>query len=199
MAHKNSDDSEELHHLYEIVDKVDYDTFKYGISCGPKNIISTTIIILISIVNLIAQSGEKIQVKFTKHQVGSEIEVGLSFKNLTEKEIYISSDYHYGAYSEEDSVVIFDTEYYNSPRDWLLMPDFKLEYKKLSPKEEWTVKLSKKSNGIRKIYVSFNFIEVGEAINHEVVRNLRNGFITTKQLYESDLEENLEIVHLKLE
>ncbi len=35
MAHKNSDDSEELHHLYEIVDKVDYDTFKYGISCGP--------------------------------------------------------------------------------------------------------------------------------------------------------------------
>lgn len=35
MAHKNSDDSEEPHHLYEIVDKVDYDTFKYGISCGP--------------------------------------------------------------------------------------------------------------------------------------------------------------------
>lgn len=35
MAHKNSDDSEELHHLYEIVDKIDYDTFKYGISCGP--------------------------------------------------------------------------------------------------------------------------------------------------------------------
>lgn len=35
MAHKNSGDSEELHHLYEIVDKVDYDTFKYGISCGP--------------------------------------------------------------------------------------------------------------------------------------------------------------------
>ena len=24
MAHKNSDDSEELHHLYEIVDKIDY-------------------------------------------------------------------------------------------------------------------------------------------------------------------------------
>jgi hypothetical protein len=35
MAHKNSDDSEELHHLYEIVDKVDYDTFKYGISSDP--------------------------------------------------------------------------------------------------------------------------------------------------------------------
>ncbi len=34
MAHKNSDDSEELHHLYEIVDKVDHDIFKYGISCG---------------------------------------------------------------------------------------------------------------------------------------------------------------------
>lgn len=35
MPHKNSDDSEELHHLYEIVDKVDFDTFKYGISSGP--------------------------------------------------------------------------------------------------------------------------------------------------------------------
>ncbi|NUO01774.1 MAG: hypothetical protein HUU01_14305 [Saprospiraceae bacterium] len=164
-----------------------------------KNIISTTIIILISIINLIAQSEEKIQVKSTKHQVGAEIEVELSFKNLTEKEIYISSDYHYGGYSKEDSVFIFDTEYYNSPADWLLMPNLKLEYKKLSSKEEWIVKQSKKSNHIRKIYVSFNFIEVGEAINHEVVRNLRNGFITTKQLYESDLEKNLEIVNLKLE
>jgi hypothetical protein len=35
MAHKNSDDNEELHHLYEIVDKIDYDIFKYGISSGP--------------------------------------------------------------------------------------------------------------------------------------------------------------------
>lgn len=35
MAHRNSDDSDELHHLYEIVDKVDNDIFKYGISCGP--------------------------------------------------------------------------------------------------------------------------------------------------------------------
>jgi len=35
MPHKNSDDSEELHHLYEIVDKVDYDVFKYGISSDP--------------------------------------------------------------------------------------------------------------------------------------------------------------------
>lgn len=35
MAHKNSDESEDLHHLYEIVDKVDFDTFKYGISCDP--------------------------------------------------------------------------------------------------------------------------------------------------------------------
>lgn len=35
MAHKNSNDSEEPHHLYEIVDKLDYDTFKYGISSGP--------------------------------------------------------------------------------------------------------------------------------------------------------------------
>lgn len=35
MPHKNSDDSEELHHLYEIVDKINYDVFKYGISSGP--------------------------------------------------------------------------------------------------------------------------------------------------------------------
>ncbi|MDX2133708.1 MAG: hypothetical protein SFV52_02945 [Saprospiraceae bacterium] len=35
MLHRNSDDSEELHHLYEIVDKVDYDVFKYGISSDP--------------------------------------------------------------------------------------------------------------------------------------------------------------------
>jgi hypothetical protein len=35
MPHKNDDDSQELHHLYEIVDKVDYDIFKYGISSGP--------------------------------------------------------------------------------------------------------------------------------------------------------------------
>jgi hypothetical protein len=35
MPHKNADDSEELQHLYEIVDKIDYDTFKYGISSGP--------------------------------------------------------------------------------------------------------------------------------------------------------------------
>ncbi len=35
MAHKNRNDSEERHHLYEIVDKIDDDTFKYGISCEP--------------------------------------------------------------------------------------------------------------------------------------------------------------------
>jgi len=35
MSHRNSDESEAIHHLYEIVDKKDYDTFKYGISSGP--------------------------------------------------------------------------------------------------------------------------------------------------------------------
>lgn len=35
MAHRNRDDSKEPHHLYEIVDKIDNDTFKYGISSGP--------------------------------------------------------------------------------------------------------------------------------------------------------------------
>ena len=35
MAHKNSYQNEELHHLYEIIDRVDNDVFKYGISCKP--------------------------------------------------------------------------------------------------------------------------------------------------------------------
>jgi len=37
MAHRNADDSQEPHHLYEIVDKIDDDVFKYGISSGPIN------------------------------------------------------------------------------------------------------------------------------------------------------------------
>ncbi|MBX2927799.1 MAG: hypothetical protein KF852_08195 [Saprospiraceae bacterium] len=35
MGHKNLDDNEDLHHLYEIIDKKDISVFKYGISCGP--------------------------------------------------------------------------------------------------------------------------------------------------------------------
>lgn len=35
MAHRNSDDNDAPHHLYEIVDKTDNDVFKYGISCDP--------------------------------------------------------------------------------------------------------------------------------------------------------------------
>ncbi|MCF8245662.1 MAG: hypothetical protein K9J37_13765 [Saprospiraceae bacterium] len=35
MAHKNSYQNEEPHHLYEIIDRVDDDVFKYGISCKP--------------------------------------------------------------------------------------------------------------------------------------------------------------------
>ncbi len=31
--HKNSYQNEELHHLYEIVDRLDESVFKYGISC----------------------------------------------------------------------------------------------------------------------------------------------------------------------
>lgn len=56
MAHKNSDDSEELHHLYEIVDKVDNDTFKYGISSGPiskKDGMSKRMRVQLRLVNLI--------------------------------------------------------------------------------------------------------------------------------------------------
>ncbi len=35
MAHKNSNQNQDPHHLYEIVDKLNDDTFKYGISCEP--------------------------------------------------------------------------------------------------------------------------------------------------------------------
>lgn len=35
MAHRNSYENEEPHHLYEIIDRVDNDVFKYGISCKP--------------------------------------------------------------------------------------------------------------------------------------------------------------------
>lgn len=35
MAHRNSYENEEPHHLYEVIDRVDDDVFKYGISCKP--------------------------------------------------------------------------------------------------------------------------------------------------------------------
>jgi URI fold toxin 2 len=35
MAHRNSYNNEELHHLYVIIDRVDDGVFKYGISCKP--------------------------------------------------------------------------------------------------------------------------------------------------------------------
>lgn len=35
MPHKNSNKNNDPHHLYEIVDKVADDTFKFGISCDP--------------------------------------------------------------------------------------------------------------------------------------------------------------------
>lgn len=38
MAHKNSYENKELHHLYEIIDRgKDHDVFKYGICCKPIN------------------------------------------------------------------------------------------------------------------------------------------------------------------
>jgi len=33
MVHWNSYENEEPHHLYEIIDRVDNDVYKYGISC----------------------------------------------------------------------------------------------------------------------------------------------------------------------
>ena len=33
IPHKNSNLNQDLHHLYEIIDKIDGDTFKYGVSC----------------------------------------------------------------------------------------------------------------------------------------------------------------------
>jgi hypothetical protein len=36
MPHRNSYENEELHHLYEIIDRgKDNDVFKYGICCKP--------------------------------------------------------------------------------------------------------------------------------------------------------------------
>ena len=35
MAHRNSHSNQEPHHLYEIIDKIDNDVFKYGISSDP--------------------------------------------------------------------------------------------------------------------------------------------------------------------
>lgn len=35
MAHRNSHTNQEAHHLYEIIDKLDNDVFKYGISSDP--------------------------------------------------------------------------------------------------------------------------------------------------------------------
>jgi hypothetical protein len=35
MTHKNSYKNQDAHHLYEIIDRVDDDVFKYGISCKP--------------------------------------------------------------------------------------------------------------------------------------------------------------------
>ena len=34
-VHRNSDENDELHHIYVIIDKTDNSIFKYGISCGP--------------------------------------------------------------------------------------------------------------------------------------------------------------------
>lgn len=55
MAHRNSDDNDELHHLYEIVDKFDNDIFKYGISCDPigKDGMSKRMRVQLTFVNLI--------------------------------------------------------------------------------------------------------------------------------------------------
>ncbi len=55
MAHRNSDDNDELHHLYEIVDKLDNDIFKYGISCDPiaKDGMSKRMRVQLTFVNLI--------------------------------------------------------------------------------------------------------------------------------------------------
>ena len=35
MGHKNSSNNPLPHHLYQIIDKIDGDIFKYGISCEP--------------------------------------------------------------------------------------------------------------------------------------------------------------------
>jgi hypothetical protein len=55
MKHKNCDDNEDVHHLYEIIDKLDNSTFKYGISCEPigKDGLSKRMRIQVTALNLV--------------------------------------------------------------------------------------------------------------------------------------------------
>ncbi len=55
MAHRNSDNNDGPHHLYEIVDKVDNDIFKYGISSDPieKDGLSKRMRVQVRLANLI--------------------------------------------------------------------------------------------------------------------------------------------------
>ena len=164
-----------------------------------KKIIGAIVLTLISITNHQAQSNNKIDVNFTKQKRGENIEVEITFKNTDKHEIFISSDYSYGGYSENESIIIFDSEYYESPHDWLIMPNLELGYKKLFPNEEWKFKKSKKSNEIKVIYLDFNIIQIGKLNNEEIYQNLENGFITTEQLYSEKLEQHFEPIRMKLE
>ena len=164
-----------------------------------KNIIGAIALILISITNSLAQTNNKIEVSFTKQKRGENIEVEITFRNTDKHEIFISNDYSYGGYSEEKSIIIFDSEYYESPYDWLIMPNLELGYKKLLPNEEWKFKKSKKSNEIKIIYLEYNIIQIGKLNNEEIYQNLENGFITTEQLYSEKLEKHIEPIRMKLQ
>lgn len=55
MAHRNANDNADPHHLYEIIDKVDNDVFKYGISSDPidKDGLSKRIRVQVKLANLL--------------------------------------------------------------------------------------------------------------------------------------------------
>lgn len=164
-----------------------------------KKIIGVIVLTLIAITNNQAQSNNKIEVSLTKQKRGKNIEVEITFRNVTENEIFISSDYSYAGYSKDDSIIIFDSEYYENSIDWLIIPEWELAYKKLKPNRKWKIKKSKESNEIKVVYLDFNIIEIKDLNDTEIIKNLENGFITTSQLFSENLLKHFETIRMKIE
>jgi len=110
----------------------------------------------------------------------------------------MEGDYSYGGSSPEDSIALFDADYLVSPYDWLIMPDLELAYKQLNPDEEWTLSKSKKSSDIKKIYLTFHVVET-EGLKRKCLKNLRNGYLTTKQLFSEKMDKQIKHFSLKFE
>lgn len=153
----------------------------------------------IAINRLMNESDEfPISLQTSKTKLSDSINVKLFFKNTSTDVIFFSNDFSYGGYFSEDSLMLFDSEYYNMPMDWLIMPDMELSYHKLEPGEVWEYEKIKKSNSINVIYSDFNFIRRNRIIDILVLKNLEKGFMTTKQLYSHEVDSILEYGSIKL-